>query len=233
MEVHVPKAARSLREFAVELMTIVSGIVIAISLEQGVEALHWRHKVEIAREALRRELADTTRFYAIRVAANECVGRRLAELQAITEAAAEHRPTDPVGDLTLHLGSLLADDVWQSERAAQTLVHFPETERDLYSRTYSQQIDIRSWENEELHTWAAIRLLEGNPARLAATDLTLVRQNIQLARTLNYLIALNAKEQLSRSAALGIAEPQLPTDDPRGLCKPLARASPTRPYTEY
>jgi hypothetical protein len=49
LELHVPKAAHSVREFAVELMTIVAGIVIAIGLEQAVEALRWHEKANTAR----------------------------------------------------------------------------------------------------------------------------------------------------------------------------------------
>jgi hypothetical protein len=54
LEVHVPKAAHSLHDFAIELLTIVAGI--AIGMEQAVETLHWHEKVKAAREALRHEL---------------------------------------------------------------------------------------------------------------------------------------------------------------------------------
>ena len=49
MEIHKPKPAHSVREFLIELLTIVAGILIAISLEQAVESLHWHEKVASAR----------------------------------------------------------------------------------------------------------------------------------------------------------------------------------------
>ena len=49
MEVHKPKAAHSWREFAIEIGTIICGILIALTLEQLVEALHWRSEVDETR----------------------------------------------------------------------------------------------------------------------------------------------------------------------------------------
>jgi hypothetical protein len=184
-------------------MTIVAGIVIAIGLEQAVETLHWHEKVKAAREALRHELQRADEFYAFRVAINECVAQRLSQLNDIVESA------------------------------AQTLVHFPASERERYGSTYGQQIDIRSWMNEELAVWAAIRILQGNPDRLSASDLTLIRQNIQIARSLNYLIVVNARDQLSRASALGLPKVKAPAEQVRVACEPLKRAAPSIPYTTY
>jgi hypothetical protein len=233
LEVHVPKAARSVREFAIELLTIVAGIVIAISLEHAVEAIHWHKQVQTARDVLRQELLEANGFYEFRLAVNECVAQRLSQLSDIVESSAEHAKTDPVGDLTLHIGHLLTDDAWQSERAAQTLVHFPADERERYSTIYGQQFDIRNWVNEELGVWAAIRVLQGNPERLSTSDITLIRQNIQIARTLNYLIVQNAKDQLSRASALGLPKVDVRAEEVRETCAPLKRTTPSRPYTTY
>jgi hypothetical protein len=38
MEIHKPKAAHNVREFLIEIGTIVCGILIALGLEQAVEA---------------------------------------------------------------------------------------------------------------------------------------------------------------------------------------------------
>jgi hypothetical protein len=233
LEVHVPKAARSLREFAIELMTIVAGIVIAISLEKAVETIHWHTQVQTARDVLRQELLEANGFYEFRVAVNECVAQRLSQLNDIVESAAGHAKIEPVGDLSLHVGHLLTDDAWQSERAAQTLVHFPAAERGRYSTIYGQQIDIRNWVNEELSVWAAIRVLQGYTERLSTSDITLIRQNIQMARTLNYLIAQNAADQLSRTSALGLPKVNVRADEVRETCVPLKRTTPSRPYTTY
>lgn len=48
MHIHKPKPLHGVREFSSEISVIVVGILIALGLEQTVESLHWRHKVEQA-----------------------------------------------------------------------------------------------------------------------------------------------------------------------------------------
>jgi hypothetical protein len=234
LEVHAPhESIHTWKSFFIHIATIVIGLLIAVGLEQAVEAIHWHKQVQIARNVLRQELLEANGFYAFRIAVNECVAQRLSQLNDIVESAVEHAKTEPVGDLSLHIGHLLSDDAWQSERAAQTLVHFPAAERELYGTIYGQQVDIRNWVNEELGVWAAMRVLQGNPARLSMSDITLIRQNIQVARSLNYLIVRNAADQLSRGSALGLTKVNAQAEEVRETCLPLKRTTPSQPYTTY
>jgi hypothetical protein len=227
------KPGRGVMEFTRELLIVVAGVVIAIGLGQVVDAAHWRDAVAEARASLRNELHDNGEFYEFRIAANACVARRLAELSSIAEDVAAHRKLEPVGDLTPHLGHLLEDDVWQSERSAQTLTHFPRKEMERYSASYSQQIDMRAWLNREIDFWAGIRLLQGDPSRLAPSDLTLVRNSLQSARALNYLVVINAKKELATNSALGVPRAEADAADLAAVCAPLSRAAPSLPYTTY
>ena len=56
MDIHRPKAAHSWREFLIEIGTIICGILIALSLEQVVEAIHRDAEVREARAALHVEI---------------------------------------------------------------------------------------------------------------------------------------------------------------------------------
>lgn len=232
MDIHKPKPVHSLREFLSEIAVVVCGIAIALSGEQAIEALHWSEKVSVGRESLKRELADTAGFFEFRVRSSDCVGRRLAELNQITDDITAHRHAQPLGDISLHLGKLIPDDAWQAERASQSPTHFPRRELDQFSRIYSQQIDMRYWVNKEIEAWSVIRTLEGDPNRLSASDLTAIRSNIQLARSYNYLISLNSAEQLKRMAALNIKRSYREPPD-RSVCAPLRRATPSLPYSLY
>lgn len=232
MDIHKPKPVHSLREFLSEIVVVVCGIAIALSGEQAIEAVHWSEKVSEGRESLKRELAGTAGFFGFRVKSSECVGRRLAELNAITDDVMAHRHTAPLGDTSLHLGKLIPDDAWQAERASQSITHFPRGELDGFSRIYSQQIDMRYWVNKEIEAWAVIRTIEGDPNRLSASDLSAIRSNIQLARSYNYLISLNSAEQLKRMSALHI-EPSSTDRSNASLCAPMRRAMPSVPYSAY
>ena len=86
MHIHKPKAAHGVREFLSEIAVIVVGILIAIGIEQAVEAWHWAREVREARASLHREMDRTNEFFATRVAAEPCQKRRLDDtLAAIVE----------------------------------------------------------------------------------------------------------------------------------------------------
>ena len=57
MHIHPPKPLHGWREFVGEVGVIVIGVLIALSAEQVVDQLHWRHETHLASEALARELA--------------------------------------------------------------------------------------------------------------------------------------------------------------------------------
>ncbi len=65
MEIHPPDhAIHSWRDFFIHIATIVVGLLIALGLEQSVEALHHRHLLHQAREQLREERAQNRRTLA-------------------------------------------------------------------------------------------------------------------------------------------------------------------------
>ena len=47
MDIHKPRPWHSFREFLKEYLIIVVGVLTALAAEAGVEALHWRHQVEL------------------------------------------------------------------------------------------------------------------------------------------------------------------------------------------
>jgi hypothetical protein len=87
MDVHKPKAAHSVREFLIEIGTIICGILIALGLEQGIEALHWKHKIEAAEHSMRVELAGDNgpQAYA-RAAITGCMDEKLNGIIQAVEA---------------------------------------------------------------------------------------------------------------------------------------------------
>jgi hypothetical protein len=57
MEIHKPKPWHGFREFLKEYLIIVVGVLTALGLEQFVDGIHWRHKVEQAERNMRVEVA--------------------------------------------------------------------------------------------------------------------------------------------------------------------------------
>jgi hypothetical protein len=204
VEIHKPHAAKTWKEFFIELGTIVLGIIIAICLEQFVEFLHWRSEVKIARGALTEEIASVDRFYARRVIIAPCMDRRFDEDAARIIDIAANRAVTPRSINPSSPGNLLSDAQWQSERSSQTLTHFPRAELALMSNFYAQMADVREWIFEEERSWSALAVMDLDPAHLGPADLAQLRVNLNTARSLEYLIVLNARRQLATSARLGI-----------------------------
>src|SRR4051812_34968567 len=92
MEIHKPHAAKTWKEFFIELGTIVLGIVIAIALEQAVENWHWHGEVVEARKAIAAEIAANQPLFVRRLAAWSCMKRQIAEAHAILDALEAGKP---------------------------------------------------------------------------------------------------------------------------------------------
>ena len=56
MDIHKPKPWHGFREFLKEYLIIVLGVLTALALEQFVDGLHWRHKVDQAERNMRVEV---------------------------------------------------------------------------------------------------------------------------------------------------------------------------------
>src|SRR3954447_17039001 len=92
MHFHLPKPLHGWREFAGEVGIIVIGVLIALSAEQVVETLHWRHEVRETRKALDAELSRDLGAYAFRVRQRGCARARAAELERWVNGMADGRP---------------------------------------------------------------------------------------------------------------------------------------------
>jgi len=64
LDVHPPhEAAHTWKDFLIHIATIVIGLLIAIGLEQTVEAIHHHREVSEAREALSAEIGDNRKLF--------------------------------------------------------------------------------------------------------------------------------------------------------------------------
>ncbi len=111
MDVHAPKPIHGWRDFLKEVGIIVIGVLIALSGEQAVEALHWRNKIASAEQAMRLELRyDDGKEGFVRLAAGRCLDTALVEMQ---QATARHASTAELRALAAAYHPPLR--VWDSE----------------------------------------------------------------------------------------------------------------------
>lgn len=82
MHIHKPKPLHSVREFLAEIGVIVVGVLIALGLEQAIESLHGRHRVEQAEVLLRLEARADASFATQYEILRPCADAYLDRLQS-------------------------------------------------------------------------------------------------------------------------------------------------------
>jgi hypothetical protein len=209
VEIHKPKPVHSWREFLTELGTIVLGICIAITLEQLVESWRWDREVSHARNAIHAEIAaDNVNFPQRRLAYKPCLDRQVREAEAILADLEAHRPPGRFTSFHTTNGGPTTDGEWQSQRASQTLTHFPEDELAMMTRYYSWLSDFKDWNAAEAQSWIDLSGLRNPPAGLGPADFMRLHADLAAVRRYEGLIELNSIRVLNISEALGA--PRIP-----------------------
>lgn len=221
MHVHLPEPLHGWRQFTGEVGVIVLGVLIAIALEQLVEAIHWHGQVRDARGAIAEDMAQTNRAFAFRVAAHDCIAARLSKLNDIIERSAAHQPVPRVGEVMPDIGNALFQNAWQTSRASQTLTHFDRHALRLYGSYYVNVDSIGGFMAHEVDDLTVLKVLEGDPARLGPSDISGLRVAVRHAMFDNDLIAGIAQDALDTSKSLGVTVPEANRTRLVEVCRPL------------
>ena len=129
MDIHKPKAAHSIREFLIEIGTIICGILIALGLEQVVEGLRVQREVAETREALNAEIAENVMRAKIAIAENTCS----AAIQVKALARLRGGPKPPMDARAMLLP--LSSSVWDTAHTTG-VAHTPLDEQLRFARFY-------------------------------------------------------------------------------------------------
>jgi hypothetical protein len=203
MDIHKPHAAKSWREFAVEIGTIVVGILIALGLEQVVEAARERHATDEARAAVRGEIAADLGFMQMRAEEQGCVDRRLAEVAAILAAARDGKPYPVPQWIGRAANQPVSSRRWGAASNSGRASLFPSEEQARYATVYFTIERFVVAEDAEMDAWAVVRTAEGvksmPPAMVWGLTEALAR-----ARQANYIAKRAAARTFEEAGRLGI-----------------------------
>ena len=147
MHIHKPKAAHSLREFMSEISVIVVGVLIALALEQAVEAWRWHEKVEVVRASITAELGNDRARWEANIRGIPCalgVVDRLDRWASDGSLTASRPDNSKLRDL-LSLYWMHSTN-WNLATASQALDHFPVKEQlalaSLYDGIVHREVDL-------------------------------------------------------------------------------------------
>ena len=210
MHVHRPKALHSPREFLGEVAVIIVGILIAIGLEQGVEALRWRHEVAEARRALGQEVAYNLQALRIMQVEDACIQRRLDQL-AMWAGGSGPRPTEPYDRPILFTP---ATSTWDVANSGQVVAHFPLDQKMRFAHAYASVTNERDTIAEERSAWETIASIASDQV-LDDADRRDLRHAVGLARTIRQRRRGNSDLILRESRSLATEGPGLAPPDNR------------------
>jgi hypothetical protein len=166
LDVHPPEhAAHSWSDFFIHIATIVIGLLIAIGLEQTVEAIHHHHQRHQLLEALHRECEDNIEILTSHLDVNIpnmlWYRRALAQVRSAPVIAGNIAITLPPADPSAPHHTLFAPErnVWPSARAAGTVALLRDDEAQAFATVDNQaeqdekQVDLIRTASARLTQW--------------------------------------------------------------------------------
>ena len=136
MDIHKPKPWHSFREFLKEYVIIVVGVLTALGAEQGVETLHWSHRVAETRVQLNQELGADAGSSLRWLINAPCLD---AQLTALTQAVAQARRTGVFHAPAQRYAPTLVqftNDAWLNARSLQVSDHMGPDAVKLYTKAF-------------------------------------------------------------------------------------------------
>jgi hypothetical protein len=134
LDVHAPhEVSHTWKGFFIHIATIVTGLFIAVALEQSVEALHNHHEVAALREDLhaesRQTLLDARRAEAAQIYELDWLGRRVVQVRA---AIFEHHPLEPREPYNVPVFASPDIPIWRSAKAGSRISLLTKGEMNAY-----------------------------------------------------------------------------------------------------
>ncbi len=167
MEIHKPKPVHNWREFLAELGTITLGVLIALGAEQTVEWLHWQDRTAYATEQIQAELARDMGYSVERVMVQDCIRRRLDELeQKLLDSGEKWTPVAPASAVGVQAGNVVAQPdrnwdaiAWTAAVADTSVTHFSRDRLSTYARLYVNMDAMRGMNQNEYENVERLNIL--------------------------------------------------------------------------
>lgn len=212
------------RTFAFEISVVVCGILIALGLEQAVEAQHWRGQVREAREALAEELSYNAGVVDFLIEQDACVQARLNLLHDWSRGSATVNSGKlySLENFPVYVG--LRASAWEVAKTGEVAARIPLADRIAYGAVYdlitNQQAVL--WNARE--GWRDLaRFTDKGP--LDQQDSRRLAEDVAAAKALAERLRANSDQLSTTLRQMGVAS--APITLPRGatartLCAPPA-----------
>jgi len=151
LDVHPPEhGIHGTRDFFLHLFTITVGLLIAIGLEQSVEAIHHRHQRHVAEATIRQELHENREIVIKTREAVKAEQKTLVLLLDFMMARLQNRPADLTGIRLQYSEETLQDAAWRTANSTGVTTFMDYKQVEAFSAAYKEQAQFESMEERTL-----------------------------------------------------------------------------------
>jgi hypothetical protein len=190
MELHPPGGpVRSVKDFFVHIGVVTLGILIALGLEQLVEAQHRAHLAKIAVAGFRKELAyNEAQVKDVLARIPQLQGKIETAISRLAAAPAAGAAEDPIDYPGISL-DIVSTASWDTAIATQALNELPFEAVTRYAQAYGTLRLFVETEREGLTIWQGMHRFGTDPAALDKEQRTTLVQ--ELRRYANVLTVID------------------------------------------
>jgi len=178
------KPIKSLKDFAVHILTVTIGILITLALDALVDTYRHHELIQHARTDFRAEFLQNRASLALETTASQGVKQELEGLIAYGQAKLANRPA------TVPTIQPARSFVTLTSTATQAFLYLPFAETREISAAYSRQQVYNAMEARAEDQWFSLAGL-GDPKDLSGADLQPALEKITIAYA--YLVSLQVK----------------------------------------
>jgi hypothetical protein len=144
-----------------DIGSIVLGVLIALGIGEIADDIRWHYKVRDTEAAMRAELGVTRRYLNERMAAGECIERRLTEIGAILRDAQRGKPVPEIANFAFPPYRLLENTAFEVAREEGVSLHMRSERWRMYAAAYGMAYGFYGkFADPERGRWDMLRLLE-------------------------------------------------------------------------
>jgi hypothetical protein len=221
LDIHKPKAAHSVREFAIEIGTIICGILIALALEQAVEWSHGQKELREAREAITQELTWNATSLQTIAEQETCIDTRLDLLTAWANGKAQIQSANLASIDNRPLLRNLRFTAWDIAKTSAVAAHMPVAEQLSYAAMYELLANEKGVVDSERRAWLEFGRYAGE-TRLDPETARRLRGDVGMARANASARRINMPPAFANLAKLGVKPGETgypPGRSARDLCE--------------
>lgn len=197
MEIDLPRGPiESVKDFFIHIFTITVGILIALGLEQSLEAYHHYQLANEARASIVSEIRDNKREIDFELQQAPKLQKQYRQTIGVLDALLEHKPLK-VASMSVNFNRAdLSSTSWNTAQSTGALSLMNYGEVKTFSGAYGLQKEIEQQQEQVITSAESTLTYLGDPAKMSKQDFQSSKQ--ELRRTMAGLTVLQQLETALR-----------------------------------